>query len=482
MGRNGRWLVVGMLVAAAALRLFQLDARSMWFDEALSALIGHLTFRQVLTGVAGSSHPPLYYLFLQAWQKVGEGDWLLRFPSVLMSLLAVAMCYRVGSLMFDRRAGLIGAAGMALSPLQVYYAQEARMYALATVLALGMTWCFICGSRRPRSTTAWIGYTLFSALGLYTHYFVAWLLLVFPLWLLAARHRSRDLWLSLLVADLVVGLLFLPQAGQLLREAGEFMGKDWRQPPNPLVMLALPEYLLFGHTVLERWWWGLRTAAVVLLMGFVVLEWRYRRSREWRQWAGFSLLAVTVPVLLVVAISWLFQPLYLARSFEMFAPFLVLFLAQGAASASRFSPTPWIGLLLGLLLLAGTVFSLTQPDVAKPPVREAMAVVAADFRPGDLSLHLDETYLSALFYEPDLLPALLDAGQLPWAQPDITRLLGGRVFSLEEVLAAEGRLWLVVTDRSRQPWEPFLEMVGRERELDGAWNWGDLDLYRYRRD
>jgi mannosyltransferase len=480
MKRRYWWLVL-ILLLAAGLRFFRLDARSLWFDEALSVLIGRLTLSQVLTGAAGSSHPPGYYLLLHVWQAAGMGghDWLLRYPSVVASLLSVALTYRVGRALFDGRVGLLAALGMALAPFQVYYAQEARMYALATALALGATWCFVRGVREPRSVVAWIGYALLAALGLYTHYFVAWVLLSLHLWLLLVRRRSRNLWPRLLGADFAIGSAFLPQIARALREAGEFMGKEWREFPSPLAPLTMPEYLIFGHAVPVYWWWGVRVTVVTVLLAFVILEWARGHNRVWRRWAGLALLVAVLPPFLVVVISWLLQPLYLARSFAMLAPFLVIFLAQGIAVApSRRSPVPWVGLLLGVLMLLGMALSFTQPDVAKPAVRQAMSTVAEDFQEGDLCLHLDETYPAALVYEPQTSPALLEVGQAPWLQPEVYRLLGGRVVSGGD-LSGGGRLWLVVTDRSSQPWEEVMQEVGRERRLVDSWRWEFLTLYLY---
>jgi uncharacterized membrane protein len=295
--RQKDWWAVPVLLGAAGLRFFQLGARSLWFDEALSVLIGRLSLQQILTGAAGSSHPPAYYLLLHIWGAMGEGDWLLRFPSVFLSLLAVALIYRVGRLLFNRRAGLLGALGMALSPFQVYYAQEARMYALATALTLGLAWCFVRGVRLPRSIATWWSYTFLSALGLYTHYFVAWVLLALHLWLLLVHKRRRSVWPSLVIADALLGLAFLPQAVQFLVQTGDYLTgvTSWQVRPSLLSPLTTLEYLLFGHAMPLHWWW-LRVATVLLLMAFVTLEWVHQRNRAWRELAGLSLLTVVVPL------------------------------------------------------------------------------------------------------------------------------------------------------------------------------------------
>lgn len=483
MKRKHWWLVL-ILLLAAGLRFFRLDGRSLWFDEALSVLIGRLTLQQVLGGAAGSSHPPGYYFLLHVWQAVGmgKGDWLLRYPSVFASVLSVGLIYGVGRSLFDGRTGLLAALGMAIAPFQVYYAQEARMYAPATVLTLGVTWCFVCGIRRPRAVAAWVGYALLAAFGLYTHYFVAWVLLGFHLWLSIFARRFRGVWLPLLIADLAVGLAFLPQVVQFFGQASDYLAGEmaWQVRPHPLLPLVTLEYLLFGHSVRGViWWWGVRVAVTLVLVALATLEWARRRNRTWRRRAGMMLLIATFPLFAVVVISWLVEPIYLERSFAMIVPFLVLFLAQGmAAPPSRLSPTPWMGLLLGVLLAVGTVVQFAVPDIAKPPVREAMAVVAEGFRAGDLCLHIDETYLAALVYEPELFPALWHIGA--WKmRPSTYEVLGGRLLTPEEALAAKGRLWLVVADRSSQPWEVFLARVEQGRRLSDSWRWDFLTVYLY---
>ncbi|MBN1977746.1 MAG: glycosyltransferase family 39 protein [Anaerolineae bacterium] len=483
MKRQGWWLLL-ILLLAAGLRFFRLGARSLWFDEALSVLIGRLRLWQVLTGAAGSSHPPGYYLLLHAWQAAGMGsnDWLLRYPSVFASLLSVALVYRVGSLLFDRRAGLLAAFGMALAPFQVYYAQEARMYALATALTLGSTWCFIRMVKQSSVVGACMGYVLCTTLGLYTHYFVAWVVLSLHLWLLLAGRRFRGAWRPILFADLLVGLVFLPQVVQFIGQTDDYLGGEmaWQARPHPLLPLTTLEYLLFGHSAGGAlWWWGVRVAVVLLVAAVVALELMRRRDRARRRWGALPLLTTLFPLFAVVAISWLAAPIYLERSFAMLAPFLVLFIAQGAAMApSRVSPTPWLGILLAGLLAIGGGVHFAAPDIAKPPVREAMAVVAADFREGDLCLHVDETYLTALVYEPVLGPALwhIDAWRM---RPETYRVLGGRLVTPEEALEAEGRLWLVVAGRSSQPWEGFLGQIEQERQLGDSWEWEFLSVYRY---
>src|SRR5690606_7498289 len=76
--------------------------------------------------------------------------------------------YLLACRLFDRRAGLVAAAIAAVAPFQVYYAQEARMYALLGLAATTMTYFFArawTGNRR----LDWIAFGLSGAVTLYAH-------------------------------------------------------------------------------------------------------------------------------------------------------------------------------------------------------------------------------------------------------------------------------------------------------------------------
>ena len=80
-------------------------------------------------------------------------------PSLIAATALVPLLYVVGRDIYDRRAGFAAAALGAVAPFAVWYAQEARMYALFMVFALLACGCR-CGSARRRalatgSATCW---------------------------------------------------------------------------------------------------------------------------------------------------------------------------------------------------------------------------------------------------------------------------------------------------------------------------------------
>ena len=73
----------------------------------------------------------------------GTSEFSLRYLSLLSTVATVALLYVVGRRLVDRAAGLAAAFLGALSPMYLWYSQEARPYALVTCLGLLSFYCFL---------------------------------------------------------------------------------------------------------------------------------------------------------------------------------------------------------------------------------------------------------------------------------------------------------------------------------------------------
>jgi uncharacterized membrane protein len=61
-------------------------------------------------------HPPLYYTLLGGWLRLaGSTPELARFLSVLFGTLVIPLAYRTAARLFDRTAGLVSAAVVAVA-------------------------------------------------------------------------------------------------------------------------------------------------------------------------------------------------------------------------------------------------------------------------------------------------------------------------------------------------------------------------------
>ncbi|MGI8624390.1 MAG: glycosyltransferase family 39 protein, partial [Solirubrobacteraceae bacterium] len=194
--------LAALLLLAAALRFPTLGEQSFWRDEASTALELHGGLGHLWSGVRDlEGMPPGYFLLAWVWSKAfGLGEVGLRSLSALIGVATVGVAWALGA-HWSPRAGRLAAAFAATSPFLVWYAQEARPYALL-VLATATATLFLVRGR----VAAW---GLAAAAALLTHYFAVFLLV--PQALVLLRRHGRGA-VPGLAPPVVVGLALTPLA------------------------------------------------------------------------------------------------------------------------------------------------------------------------------------------------------------------------------------------------------------------------------
>ena len=138
------WAVVFVLLVATILRFYHLTAQSFWADEGNSISLAQRSLVLVTRGAAYDIHPPLYYYLLWGWIRIfGDGEFAARALSAVLGVALVYVTWLLGCRLGDRRVGLVAGFLAALSPYQVYYSQEARMYILAALLGALSVYFFV---------------------------------------------------------------------------------------------------------------------------------------------------------------------------------------------------------------------------------------------------------------------------------------------------------------------------------------------------
>ena len=90
------------------------------------------------------STPPLYYVLAWGWTHVfGSGEFGLRSLSALAGAGTVFVGGLIAGRLAGRRADLLAAGLLAVSPLLVWFSQESRAYALAALLTAGSLLCLL---------------------------------------------------------------------------------------------------------------------------------------------------------------------------------------------------------------------------------------------------------------------------------------------------------------------------------------------------
>jgi len=224
-----------------------LAEHNIWWDEGIGVWVARLPILEEIQWTATDSHPPLHYVILHLWRLVaGEGEYVLRFPSVVAGLLTVLFAYHLGRQLGGERTGVLTALFVAVSRFSIMWSQEIRMYGLSATLATGSlaaaVWMWRVrsggaeeqGSRgasntipadadgtaasrgkRSRGRLAWLAYVGATLGSLYTLYLTGTVVLVTNLGFLIVWWRenwNRKLFWTWARAQVVTAALFLPWA------------------------------------------------------------------------------------------------------------------------------------------------------------------------------------------------------------------------------------------------------------------------------
>jgi len=152
-------------------------------------------------------HSPLYYILVGIWGRIlGDSVGTVRALSAIISLLGFPCIYWLAIELFGSNltAGTATAL-MAVSPVFVLYAQEARPYTLwaVTILLSSVT---LLRAIRLNNRASWVIYALSIALGIYTHILFNLVILSHAIYVLiigypevskifAKKENTRKIWL-----------------------------------------------------------------------------------------------------------------------------------------------------------------------------------------------------------------------------------------------------------------------------------------------
>ncbi len=210
-GRPARLLAI--LAVAAALRLWNLDAASLWYDEVVTMRVargeGAAAIIERLDRIDGT-RAPLHPLVLHAWLRLfGPSDLAGRAFSALCGLATVAVVYVVGRIAYDDRTGLWSAWLAAVCPPLVYYSQEARMYAWL-VLVTALSWLVLLSFRQAAGTGRCVVYGLLLIALAYSHPLGLFMIAAHGLAYLLARPAVRLSFFRWLMIQAGVALAIAP--------------------------------------------------------------------------------------------------------------------------------------------------------------------------------------------------------------------------------------------------------------------------------
>lgn len=393
--------IIALLLFAAGLRWHQLGVQSFWNDEGNSYVQATRDLSAIADHAARDIHPPVYYWLLALWRGLaGESEFALRALSVFASLISVALAFAIGKRLFAPGAGLVAALLVALNNFSVYYAQEARMYALLALWGAAAIWLLILLMERPTAKRA-LALGLINAAGLWTQYSFPLLMLaqgaIALMWLAGAfrsgeRRLLRDQFVAFVGANLLAIVLFAP-----------WLPTAWGQVTGwPNTGQSVPFAQALG-TIIAWLMFGVSSAGALLSIGELLLLFGLLNPTRGGARPPLALARMLTPVLWVVVPVGLFLAagLYRPANLKFLLPAQIgfaLWMARGlwvlwSLTVRRSSPAllAWVPRLAAALALIWLTLNLWQsllpiysdPAYQRADYRAIAADIRADLRPGD---------------------------------------------------------------------------------------------------
>lgn len=134
-----KWSIYIVLFIASLVVFLNIGRESLELDEIFSATVALKSSslgKMFSEYISRDGSPPLFHILLFYWGKIfGSGDIAIRLMSYLFTLLGILCSYLLLDKYLSRKMALIFSTLSAFTPGVLFYAQQARMYALLYALA-----------------------------------------------------------------------------------------------------------------------------------------------------------------------------------------------------------------------------------------------------------------------------------------------------------------------------------------------------------
>ena len=492
MTLKARWGLVVILAIGLVLRCIELQARSIAYDDAFSYFLAQQDFSKIVHGTAADTMPPLYYFLLHAWIGIGGSQlWWLRLLSVGLNLGAVGILFLLVRHLAGETAGLWAAFLGAISPLQIYHAQDLRMYALLAFCQLLYCLFFvrIYLTKRPKFPWLdWIGLVLAGAGAMYSHNLAIFVLVVPNVYLLI--KREWHVLYRLIVAQVTIGLLALPWLAMVPGQIEKIQRAFWTPRPG-FVEIIQSIILTTTQLPLPGIWLSVGLAASLIVL--IVIAWEMIRLWRKGDLPGFLVSLAFVPPIFLFVVSYVMRPVFVTRGFlAAVTGFLGL---AGVVIARRWPQVPAWLVLAGFISGAaiGLPFHYSFEEFPRSPYQAAMADLSAKVKTSDRIIHDNKlSFFPSHYYAPDLPQSfLMDE---PQSSNDTLALASQQAMglfpqkNLEVAVSGSNHIFFIVFDvtlqeylQSGSPDHPQLAWLKSHFHLIGSTHYNDLLVYEFSR-
>lgn len=355
LGRNSLVMVLIIIIAHLLIKSIHLGDASFWYDEAYSVYYSQKTVGEIIDNAKYDHNPPFYNLILKVWMICfGNTEAAVRWLSVVFSSLTGVALFLFCRRHFNIQTAFFASVLFLASNVHLYYAHEARSYALTSLLnILSLHFCLEV-LKRP-SNIRLVALGAINAAILYTHFLTGFLFIVeFIIALIFLRH-SRKGFVYYLLSQILTIIFFIPWISALVNmvkqtNKGFWLGHpSWQDFVNVFYEFAMGKDLLIFYGIL---------IAVTLVLIII-----FRRKETGK----------TELINILILILWGFLPIFIDYYIAAFTPvFLLRYILYASlglmvliAYLLSLNPGGWLPKIIFMAVLAVILFGRIDYSPAK---------------------------------------------------------------------------------------------------------------------
>ncbi len=314
-------------------------------------------------------HPPLYYILARLWVSCfGDGIGILRLLSALLSLFALpAIFWLSWELFSSRKISWLSVVLLSVSPFFVLFAQEAREYALWSVLILASSAAMLRALRLTsqkiplkKLLVPWFAYSLLATCAMYTSFSSIFVIMVQVLYVAVhERFRISRSSLAACLSLLLSGAAFLPWALVFLDHYQAFRASmEWsRKIVIPKSELLSTLALNISRPLLDFWrgydhWFAAAGVVLVLVLVLTSLVVIYRKAP--RLSTLFVYLLIFLPIAILLVPDLLFGGIRSVSSRYLTPSLLGIIIAAAYLLGSKLGSSKFQAPIVALIIILAT--------------------------------------------------------------------------------------------------------------------------------
>jgi len=328
------YFVVASLLMGCVLRCWNVN-QSFWWDEIWSTItyVRATSLWEVVSSLGYYFNNHIFYSLLArtSVQMLGESEFSVRLPAILMGLLGILAIFRFGKRYLENESAVVAAFLLSLSAFHIDHSSEARGYASLALFSILSSFYFFAGLK-TNSLKAWILYIFCTVLGFYSHVFMIAVaiaqLCTGLLFLLGEKYRFsrnsisqgalKNFFLAFSCAGIATLVVFSPVLSAFLKNVGKVQIVTVNRLP---FLASLADALMPGST----------SAAGGLVYSLLLLAGMYFVLKKDRNLFLYFTVLFTLPLSLYLLIN----PMFVFERYFIYAlPFVLLVVSQGAVGLS----------------------------------------------------------------------------------------------------------------------------------------------------